>query len=227
MICCYQVVIWLIRKEKSLNHMCISCEGDKGKTGTVGNVVGQHSGPGSWAQDNRTQNNWAQVLDSVGNMVIGNIGNRGPAQQQSPQPSQGTRSLNERPGKGLTKDHVIEIYEEWKTSKGFSLKKSLVRFLFAAISAYLFATQSLLSVRYLQKDDTSDEQHVVRQNFTNSILSDKILGISTLVIQFLPGIQLYTFTSTNCKLIRFLVSLFFPFFLVFFKVRKFSKSMKM
>ena len=220
MICCYQVVIWLIRKEKSLNHMCISCEGDKGKTGTVGNVVGQHSGPGSWAQDNRAQ-------DSVGNMVIGNIGNRGPAQQQSPQPNQGTRSLNERPGKGLTKDHVNEIYEEWKTPKEFSLKKSLVRFLFAAISAYLFATQSLLSVRYLQKDDTSDEQHVVRQNFTNSILSDKILGISTLVIQFLPGIQLYTFTSTNCKLIRFLVSLFFPFFLVFFKVRKFSKSMKM
>ena len=205
--------------------MCISCEGDKGKTGTVGNVVGQHSGPGNWAQDNRAQDNRAQ--DSVGNMVIGNIGNRGPAQLQSPQPNQGTRSLNERPGKGLTKDHVIEIYEEWKAPRDFSLKKSLERFLFAAISAYLFVSQSLLSVRYLQKDDTSDEQHLVRQNFTNSILSDKILGISTLVIQFLPGIQLYTFTSTKCKLIRFLVSLFFPIFLVFFKVRKISKSKKM
>ena len=155
-------------------------------------------------------------------MVIGNIGNRGPAHQQSPQPNQGTRSLNERPGKGLTKDHVIEIYEEWKAQKDFSLKKSLVRFLETAILAYLFASQSLLSVQYLQKEDTSDEQ----QN-SNRILSDKILGILTLVIQFLPGIQLYTFTSTNCKLIRFLVSLFFPLFLVFFKVRKFSKSKKM
>ena len=50
--------------------------------------------------------------------------------------------------------------------------------------------------------------------------SNKFYGIITLLIPFLPGIQWYASVKTvNHPFGKFLSSLLFPFFMIFFKVR--------
>ena len=126
----------------------------------------------------------------------------------------------------VIEDHIEEILDEWKSAKDFKLSTFLTRLLLATFAAFSLASDCLLFFEYLGKGLESEANRTHSTNATNSTSpltksndqNDKVYGILTLLIQFLPGIQWYTSITTKHKLLRFLTTFFFPFFTVIFKV---------
>ena len=125
-------------------------------------------------------------------------------------------------------------HNEWI---GFSLKTFFIGLSSSALpSTWDFAGDTLLGFEYL--NDNGTEKIYQTDNITNipyhcDLLSNstsdyieyqcvetqKIYGILTLIIIFLPGIHWYSVVETKKhKLAKFLTTLFFPIFMVLFKV---------
>ena len=125
-------------------------------------------------------------------------------------------------------------HDEWI---GFSLKTFFIGLSSSALpSTWDFFGDTLLGVEYLNDNGTEIIYHT--DNITNipyhcDLLSNstsdyieykcvetqKIYGILTLIITFLPGIHWYSVVKTKKhKLEKFLTTLFFPIFMVLFKV---------
>ena len=136
------------------------------------------------------------------------------------------------------KDDFEEILDEWKSAKDFILSKFIFRMLIATWAAFSIVSDCLLVEEYIMtglelevnhtltnESDPFNSSHTISTEprfypLTNSYdQNNKVKGTLTLIIQFLPGIQWYTFISTKHKLFRFLTSIFFPFFTVIFKVK--------
>ena len=153
---------------------------------------------------------------------------------------EGSRNAEEKE-KEVIEDHLEEILDEWKSAKDFKFSTFLSRLLLAVFAACSLASDFLLFVEYLTKGFKESEgnrtlsiehEQNTFDNYTrttehsfppNPLIesndqNNKVYGILTLLIQFLPGIQWYTYTTTNQKLVRFLTTIFFPFFKVIFKV---------
>ena len=124
----------------------------------------------------------------------------------------------------VIEDHLEEILDEWKSAKDFKLSTFLTRLLLATFAAFSLASDCLLFYEYLRKGLGTDTHSTNSTIFHSNPLTksndqnDKVYGILTLLIQFLPGIQWYTSITTKHKLLRFLTTIFFPFFTVIFKV---------
>ena len=103
----------------------------------------------------------------------------------------------ENKDKGDEKDQVVTILNEWKN-----------------FSVTVFFIGLVISVFPSVLDLVTDFQLGV-DHWNNGNL---VIGMLTIAIPFLPGIQWYTTITTEYKLTRFLSSLFFPVFLVAFKV---------
>lgn len=121
-------------------------------------------------------------------------------------------------------DHFEKILDEWKSAKDFNLSTFLTRLFLAAFAVFSLASDSLLFVEYLRQGLESDANRTETRFRPNPLLTksngqnNRMYGILTLLIQFLPGIQWYTSITTKHKLLRFLTTIFFPFFTVIFKV---------
>ena len=138
-------------------------------------------------------------------------------------------------GEGVIEDQIEEILDEWKSAKDFELSAFAIRFLFATFAAFSLASDTLLVSEYLKKGLTlanetlANENHTIYPNQSTSVertthetpsdQNNLVFGFLTLFIQFLPGIQWYTSVATKHLLLRFLTTIFFPFFTVIFKVR--------
>ena len=155
---------------------------------------------------------------------------------------EGSQNADERENKVLeekfetNEDHLEEILDEWKSAKDFKLSTFLTRFFLAAFAVFSLASDSLLFVEYLRKGlqlepnrtlsiqnenttfDTNHSEPSFHPNPEPNDQNNQVYGILTLLIQFLPGIQWYTSITTKHKLLRFLTTIFFPFFTVIFKV---------
>ena len=136
-------------------------------------------------------------------------------------------------------DHFEEILDEWKSAKDFKLSTFLTRLFLAAFAAFSLASDSFLFVEYLGKgleleanrtlsiqnesntfdsNQSTNTEPRFRPNPEPNDQNNRVYAILTLLIQFLPGIQWYTSITTKHKLLRFLTTIFFPFFTVIFKV---------
>ena len=129
----------------------------------------------------------------------------------------------------VIEDHIEEILDEWKSAKDFKLSTFLTRLLLATFAAFSLASDCLLFLEYLGKGLESEANRTHSTNSTSPLTksndqNDKVYGILTLLIQFLPGIQWYTSITTKHKLLRFLTTIFFPFFTVIFKVTAFMMT---
>ena len=130
---------------------------------------------------------------------------------------------------------VERVLEEWKD---FQFKPFFMTLLFSVLPAFWdFISDNLLGWEYLlgsnyiyqTKDPTSIPDKASCQllddssttlTYSCTIEPNLLFGIITLLIPFLPGIQWYATLKTNEHLFgKFITSLFFPFFMVFFKVR--------
>ena len=112
-------------------------------------------------------------------------------------------------------DNVVEewksYYTEWKKRgtldvKDFGVKTFLILLVLSAFHFYDFIVDNQLGWEFILG--------------TKEKPSNKFYGIITLLIPFLPGIQWYASVKTvNQPFGKFLTSLLFPFFMIFFKVR--------
>ena len=124
---------------------------------------------------------------------------------------------------------MVRVPEFWNIFSFFSVLPSLFDF----TSDGLLAWEYIFGHNYY--DETYDRKHVppkcqllASPNKTSSsivffceIEPRPILGVITLIIPFLPGIQWYTSVSTKKhtkKIWKFITSLLFPIFMVVFKV---------
>ena len=131
---------------------------------------------------------------------------------------------------------VERVLEEWED---FQFKPFFMALFFSVLPAFWdFISDNLLGWEYLlgsnyiyqTKEATSTPDKALCQllgNASSTTLTyscttepNLLFGIVTLLIPFLPGIQWYATLKTNKHLFgKFITSLFFPFFMVFFKVR--------
>ena len=68
-------------------------------------------------------------------------------------------------------------------------------------------------------NSSSEHRYYPENSYVCWTTPNRAYGLLTLLITFLPGIQWYTSIKTRHKLTRVLSSLFFPVFMVLFKVR--------
>ena len=68
-------------------------------------------------------------------------------------------------------------------------------------------------------NSSSEHRYYPENSYGCWTTPNRVYGLLTLLITFLPGIQWYTSIKTRHKLTRVLSSLFFPVFMVLFKVR--------
>ena len=153
--------------------------------------------------------------------------------------STGERGINKCPEEVQTiieiEQLVERVLEEWKD---FKFKPFFMTILFSVLPAFWdFISDNLLGWEYLlgrnyiyqTKDATSNPDEALCEllgNTSSTTLTfscttepNLLFGIITLLIPFLPGIQWYATLKTKKHLFgKFITSLFFPFFMVFFKV---------
>ena len=180
---------------------------------------------GRWRKDDgRRKKSWTHVVKVLAT---------GEKQSEKSKLTKGTKT-----GKQQTKYEVDGVIKEWSEFRSFGT--FLVGLFFSVLpSLFDFTSDGLLAWEYIFRhdyvDETYDMKHVPptcllleeTSNKTSSsiffhceIEPRPILGVVTLIIPFLPGIQWYT--SINTKQHKFKIwkftSLLFPIFMVVFKV---------
>ena len=182
---------------------------------------------GRWRKDDgRRKKSWTHVVKVLA---------PGEKQSEKSKLTRGTRT-----GKQQTKYEVDGVIKEWSEFRSFGT--FLVGLLFSVLpSLFDFTSDGLLAWEYIfghnNHGETYDMKHIPPKcrvyessNKTSSsiffyceIEPRPILGVITLIIPFLPGIQWYASISTKkhkIKIWKFITSLLFPIFMVVFKVIK-------
>ena len=180
---------------------------------------------GRWRKDDgRRKKSWTHVVKVLA---------AGEKQSEKSKLTIGTKT-----GKQPTKYEVDGVIKEWSEFRSFGT--FLVGLLFSVLpSLFDFTSDGLLAWEYIfghnYYDETYDRKHVppkcqllASPNKTSSsivffceIEPRPILGVITLIIPFLPGIQWYTSINTKrhkIKIWKFITSLLFPILMVVFKV---------